>query len=140
MERLTERSGYYIRIKGCKTFYPNWKRKGAYLNNAIVQLATYEDAEEQVTKAKSMRLIDANTLMFTTLTDGGQWSKDVVYKADITNAHTVDPVHAAGACYCQECAKFRRYTQNNRSFGICKRHNSEVGENDFCSYGVRREG
>lgn len=179
MERLTERSGYHIRIKGCKTLYPDWKRKGAYLNNAIVQLCAYEDAQEQAmnsklldipsdenpykdmtraqfiemlvdngceivfprpseaTRAKSMRLIDANALLFTTLTDGGHWSKDVVYKADIANAPTIDPIHAAGGCYCREC-KFRT------GHGSCGHPRHEVlpsvYPNDFCSYGERQEG
>lgn len=43
MERLTERVGEYIRIKGCKTLYASEERKGAYLYNAIVRLAEYED-------------------------------------------------------------------------------------------------
>ena len=43
MERLTERVGEFIRIKGCKTLYASEERKGAYLNNAIVRLAEYED-------------------------------------------------------------------------------------------------
>lgn len=59
---------------------------------------------------------------------------------DKTQVPTIDPIHAAGGCYCQECAKFSRYTKNNLTFGICKRHNSEVGENDFCSYGERKDG
>ena len=51
-----------------------------------------------------------------------------------------DPIHAAGGCYCRECTKFRRYTKNNITFGICKRHNSEVRENDFCSYNDGKDG
>nr|DAW55830.1 MAG TPA: hypothetical protein [Caudoviricetes sp.] len=43
MERLTERVGEFIRIKGCSTLYSDKKRKGAYLYNAIVRLAEYED-------------------------------------------------------------------------------------------------
>lgn len=43
MERLTERVGKYIRIKGCSTLYASKERKGAYLCNAIVRLAEYED-------------------------------------------------------------------------------------------------
>lgn len=140
MERLTERIRGHIRIKGCKTLYPDQKRKGAYLNNAIVQLCAYEDAQEQATPAKSIRLIDANALLFTTLTDGGHWSKDVVYKSDISGAPTIDPVYAAGGCYCREC---RYHTCDlelarhwcNRTTGSC-----EVESNGFCSYGKRRKG
>lgn len=49
MERLTEHYGDYIRIKGCKTLYPNVERRGANASNAIVRLAAYEDAEETTT-------------------------------------------------------------------------------------------
>ena len=38
-----------------------------------------------------VRLIDANALPVTTLTDGGYWQKDVVYKADIDAAPTITP-------------------------------------------------
>lgn len=43
MKRLTERQGKYVLIDGCRSLYPNNKRKGAYLNNAIIRLAEYED-------------------------------------------------------------------------------------------------
>lgn len=43
MERLTEHVGEHIRIKGCKTLYPNVERKGAHAHNTIVRLAAYED-------------------------------------------------------------------------------------------------
>lgn len=41
---------------------------------------------------KKVRLIDANALPVTTLTDGEYWTKDVVYKRDIDEAPTVDAV------------------------------------------------
>lgn len=49
MDRLTEKYRGYIRIKGCTSLYKNEKRKGAFLQNAIVRLAEYEDAEENGT-------------------------------------------------------------------------------------------
>lgn len=51
------------------------------------------------------------------------------------DAPTLDPVHAAGGCYCRECKHFKRYTQIKRKFGICRRHNSEVHQDHFCGYG-----
>lgn len=42
MDRLTERIGDRVRIKGCETLYGP-ERKVAYLNNAVVRLAEYED-------------------------------------------------------------------------------------------------
>lgn len=43
MDRLTERYGRYIRIKGNTSLYLNEERKSAPLQSAIVRLATYED-------------------------------------------------------------------------------------------------
>ncbi len=43
MERLTERYGDLIRIKGFKTLYGNTERRSAPAANAIVRLAAYED-------------------------------------------------------------------------------------------------
>lgn len=43
MERITERVGDYVQIKGCKSLYPNAERPGAPASNAIVRLAAYED-------------------------------------------------------------------------------------------------
>lgn len=43
MERLTRHYGHYVVIEGNKRVYPNTKRKGARINNAIVRLAEYED-------------------------------------------------------------------------------------------------
>ena len=81
-----------------------------------------------------MRLIDAENFC-----KEHQDLPSVVYVA-LSKSPTIDPIHAAGGCYCQECKKFRRYTKNNITFGICKRHNSEVGENDFCSYNDGKDG
>ena len=55
----------------------------------------------------------------------------------VENAPTVDPVHAAGACYCKECKFWDGY-------GKCETpDNGLVLEftkpNDFCSYGERRK-
>lgn len=66
-------------------------------------------------------------------------------RADVLPGSTFDIVlkepaaDAVPVVRCWECVKFRRYTKNNLSFGICKHHHSEVSENDFCSYGVRKE-
>lgn len=43
MERLTERVGNYIQVKGNTSLYPSEERKKAYLQNAIIRLAKYED-------------------------------------------------------------------------------------------------
>lgn len=43
MERITERAGDYIQIKGCKSLYKDEKRHAAPASSAIVKLAAYED-------------------------------------------------------------------------------------------------
>lgn len=47
MGRLTTRNKGYIEIIGCKSLWPSQRSKRAYLQNAIIRLAEYEDAEEQ---------------------------------------------------------------------------------------------
>ena len=47
MSRLTVRNKGYIEIIGCKSLWPSKKSRRAHLQNAIIRLAEYEDAEEQ---------------------------------------------------------------------------------------------
>lgn len=64
MERLSERCGDYIRIKGCSALYANEERKGAYLNNAVVRFADYEDTGMEPDDIESLKIIPAtNELM-----------------------------------------------------------------------------
>lgn len=67
---------------------------------------------------KKVRLIDANSLPVTTLTDGEYWTKDVVYKRDIDEAPTVDAVEvvhgrwnnvAGGRTICNKCGEYPLY-------------------------------
>jgi len=52
---------------------------------------------------------------------------------------TIDPVHAACACYCNEC-KFACIGENEvESWCYCKMTNRNINLTDFCSYGQRRE-
>ena len=46
---------------------------------------------------------------------------------------TIDPVHAAGACYCRECKHWQE------PYDYCKEFAAERNQGDFCSYGQRRE-
>lgn len=84
------------------------------------------------------RLIYANELPVTTLTDGGYWTKDVVYKTDIDTAPTVDAVEVVR---CRDC--------KHRGTDYCIFHiKGEPADeellrkldNDFCSYGERMDG
>ncbi|WP_082052344.1 hypothetical protein [Ruthenibacterium lactatiformans] len=57
----------------------------------------------------------------------------------IKSRATVDPVHAAGACYCNEC-KFTCIGENEvESWCYCKMTNRNINLTDFCSWGQRRE-
>ena len=47
---------------------------------------------------------------------------------------TIDPVHAAGACYCRECRNY-----NKPRLGWCSHHMDRENPDDFCSWGKRRE-
>ena len=47
MDRITRRHNGYIEIIGCKSSWPGQKSKRAHLQNAIIRLTEYEDAEEQ---------------------------------------------------------------------------------------------
>ena len=58
----------------------------------------------------------------------------VVDVGDIEDAPTIDPVHAAGACYCRECRNY-----NKPRLGWCSHHMDRENPDDFCSWGKRRE-
>lgn len=57
---------------------------------------------------------------------------DVVSELD--EFPTIDPVHAAGACYCWECRNY-----NKPRLGWCSHHMDRENPDDFCSWGKRRE-
>lgn len=54
--------------------------------------------------------------------------------AFIVEASAVDPVHAAGACYCWECRSY-----NKPRLGYCSIHMDKENPDDFCGYGKRKE-
>ena len=88
------------------------------------------------------RLIDADNLShYLAVNDDG---KQIFYvkSKDIDNAPTIDPVHAAGGCYCGECKYRTKDTQWTRA-GFCGRRDAGpmmiARPDDFCSYGKRRE-
>lgn len=64
----------------------------------------------------------------------------VVDVGDIEDAPTIDPVHAAGACYCRECNHLLR-DLSSREYHMCMRLRlpQKVDLDDFCSFGKRRE-
>ena len=53
---------------------------------------------------------------------------------------TIDPVRAAGGCYCKEC-KFRCVGKNEaESWCYCKVTNHNIELTDFCSWGQQEKG
>lgn len=107
------------------------------------------------------RLIDANALSkkWQDMLDikTGEKEEIAAYKIfeilikRLSQEPTIDPVHAAGACYCWECTFWNRHDDilpDGRflDWGYCSKmldSDSEIEittlENDFCSCGQRRE-
>lgn len=88
------------------------------------------------------RLIDADTLIerlkFKRRLNGNIPDKCAGYDSAIAQANklpSVDPVHAAGVCYCNEC-KFVCIGENEaESWCYCKMTNRNINLIDFCSRG-----
>lgn len=62
------------------------------------------------------------------------WEQDRdLLKQCFDESPTIDPVHAAGACYCRECKHWQEH------YDYCKEFAEERNQGDFCSRGQRRE-
>lgn len=83
------------------------------------------------------RLIDANELPITTLTDGGYWAKDVIYKSDVDAAPTVDAVEVVR---CKDCSW--RDAEGDCLNPKCGKswYGCHVPDEHYCSYGERKSG
>lgn len=80
----------------------------------------------------------------------GEQDRDLL-KQCFDESPTIDPVHAAGACYCRECTCWNRHDDilpdgGFPDWGYCSKmldsdSENEITtlENDFCSWGQRRE-
>ena len=68
------------------------------------------------------------------------WEQDRdLLKQCFDESPTINPVHAAGACYCWEC-RFADIGGNGvESWRYCKVKYRNIYPTDFCSYGQRRE-
>lgn len=83
-----------------------------------------------------MRLIDADDTLDTIEKycgdyfnhDDQSFDKNAV-RIVIKMAETIDPVHAANACYCKECWYYTEW-------GECKEFGDIMKPNEFCSRGV----
>lgn len=60
----------------------------------------------------------------------------------VTNATTVDPIHAAGGCYCRECKYKDECIRRIEFIGrnpVLEQNTYEYHPLSFCSYGQREE-
>lgn len=84
-----------------------------------------------------MRLVDADKARECF---GGDGVTGAVMQRMFDSLPTIDAVPVVR---CRECKYWRRYTRQweNHCAGECERHRMEGGtyENDFCSYGQRKE-
>ena len=78
---------------------------------------------------KTMELIRKGETHLDTLAEGFTEADRVIRALP-----TIDPVHAAGACYCRECKHCQEH------YDYCKEFAEERNQGDFCSRGQRREG
>ena len=78
---------------------------------------------------KTMELIRKGETHLDTLAEGFTEADRVIRALP-----TIDPVHAAGACYCRECRNY-----NKPRLEWCSHHMDRENPDDFCSYGQRRE-
>lgn len=85
-----------------------------------------------------MNLIDAEKVnpsnAFGGLSDFAQDCRNAVIELMDAQPH-IDPVHAAGGCYCWECKSMRKM----RDGIFCSERKRYVSEGDFCSFEERKE-
>lgn len=85
--------------------------------------------------ASEKRLIDANAVEYENIMCSQSqlhWLNAIIEKQP-----TIDPVHAAGGCYCREC----RYLQKDTHGLWCFRdYENPLKLDGFCSYGAKMDG
>ena len=84
------------------------------------------------------RLIDADALCFDVALDGAGNEIRFVDARDVNEAPTIDPVHAAGGCYCGVCVNLGSSVFDDDLF-YCHYWGYSIYKDDFCSRGERRE-
>lgn len=95
----------------------------------LINAENYHDLFNEEFK-KTMELIRKGETHLDTLAEGFTEADRVIRALP-----TIDPVHAAGACYCRECRNY-----NKPRLGWCSHHMDRENPDDFCSWGKRREG
>ena len=94
----------------------------------LINAENYHDLFNEEFK-KTMELIRKGETHLDTLAEGFTEADRVIRALP-----TIDPVHAAGACYCRECRNY-----NKPRLGWCSHHMDRENPDDFCSWGQRRE-
>ena len=94
----------------------------------LINAENYRDLFNEEFK-KTMELIRKGETHLDTLAEGFTEADRVIRALP-----TIDPVHAAGACYCRECRNY-----NKPRLGWCSHHMDRENPDDFCSWGQRRE-
>lgn len=88
------------------------------------------------------RLIDAEKLTHYLAVNEEDKQFFYVKSKDIDRLPSIDPVHAAGGCYCREC-KYRTKDTQWTMAGFCGRRDAGpmmiARPDDFCSRGKRRK-
>lgn len=89
-----------------------------------------------------MRVIDADELK-SKMEYSGEWHEWIVPVAAIDWISTIDPIHAAGGCYCRECKYLtdKHYEDIGEEPYIkhsCSIFKRSMQLTDFCSYGKVR--
>lgn len=88
-----------------------------------------------------MRLIDAdNLLKDPVFTNDDVLPEAIIYRMAAEAEPEVDPVHAAGGCYCRECEFWEEAALTCHHPRRYYRYEMYCTKDDFCSHGRRREG
>ena len=82
-----------------------------------------------------MRLIDADKIPYLHVDGFGVTS--YAHQTDIEKMPTIDPIHAAGGCYCREC-RYSRKCSIEDMIALLK-SGQEEDVPPFCSYGKPKE-
>lgn len=113
--------------------------------------ATREDAAKAWNRRPTMALIEREALLSEAIdVEVNGVTISAVPAGLIRYAPTIDPVKAAGGCYCRECKYWKRAVNTADrqlvDWGFCEKFldsdsEEEINtvEKDFCSYGAPRE-
>lgn len=92
-----------------------------------------------------MRLIDADNIHYALIGQEVDGKDCYPLKDMLDGLHdeevnpTIDPVHAAGGCYCRECENWLEPTESSPIGSCLGPHWGRVGKDDFCSQGERKK-